>query len=300
MLKIAVLYGGGFSESDVSKDSADAVVAALKELKYEVFPVEYSDNFAIDILSIKPDVVFNAMHGKMGEDGVVPAMLDAMRIKYTHSGCKASAICMNKNVTYLMAKTLDVIVSDYFLYQEHRDLTEQEQKILAEPFVVKPNAEGSSVGVEIIEKNKSYNLKDYKFEHGPAIIQKYVKGRELSVAIVADKAVGIVELQPKVKFYDYKAKYTEGVTKYIIPAKLSKKDSEFLCKQAEKLHKELGCKYISRVDYILTEGKFHFLEINTHPGFTKLSLTPKIALKCKKIKFNDIIKGLVESASYTE
>jgi D-alanine-D-alanine ligase len=301
--KIAVLMGGWGSEREVSLSSGEAVYNALIELGYEAIKIDFDRDVVAKLQKIKPDVVFNALHGRFGEDGRIQGLLDILNIPYTHSGLLASAICMDKILTKRICASYDIRSPEYDILVKNDD--ENNKKIITKigkPFVIKPISEGSSVGVEIILENFKFNISDYNWQYGDKIIiEKYIAGQELHVGIMDNKALGIVEVRPKKLFYDYECKYTAGMTDYIVPAEISGQKYQEAMDIALKCHKNLQLRGISRVDFILNnkdggDNQIYLLEVNTHPGFTPNSLVPKIA-KYRGIEFKEIIEYLVKSAS---
>jgi len=299
---IAVLLGGWNSENEVSRTSGTAVLKALEELGYKkVTRVEYDRNVAQTLQKLKPDVVFNALHGKFGEDGKIQGLLDILNIPYTHSGVLQSSICMNKFVFRKICKAYDVLVPEFAILKKGEDKNNEKIiKKIKKPFVIKPIDEGSSVGVEVILKDMEFDITQYEWKYGDEImIEKYIKGKELQVAVIDQKAVGSVEVRPKFNlFYDYASKYTPGMTDYIIPPEIPAKKNKELLALGLKCHQMVGCQDISRVDFLLNEvdDRIYLLEINTHPGFTPLSLVPKIAKKAG-ISFNEIVEYLINNAA---
>jgi D-alanine-D-alanine ligase len=301
--KIAILMGGWGSEREVSLSSGEAVYKALIELGYDAIKIDFDRDVVAKLQKIKPDIVFNALHGSFGEDGKIQGLLDILNIPYTHSGLLASAICMDKILTRRICTGYDIRSPEYDILVKNDH--ENNKKIIAKigkPFVIKPISEGSSVGVEIILENFKFNISDYNWQYGDKIIiEKYIAGQELHVGIMDNKALGIVEVRPKKLFYDYECKYTAGMTDYIVPAEISAEKYQEAMDIALKCHKNLGLRGISRVDFILNnkdngDNQIYLLEVNTHPGFTPNSLVPKIA-KYRDIEFKEIIEYLVKSAS---
>ena len=305
--KIVVLMGGWNSEREVSLSSGEAVYNALIKLGYDAIKVDFDRDVVTKLQKIKPDVVFNALHGRFGEDGRIQGLLDILNIAYTHSGLLPSAICMDKILTRRICNSYNLRSPEYdiLIKGNHEDNKKIITKI-GKPFVIKPVSEGSSIGVEIILENFKFNIGDYSWQYGDKmIIEKYIAGQELHVGIMDNKALGIVEVRPKKLFYDYECKYTSGMTDYIVPAEISKEKYQEAMDLALKCHKNLGLRGISRVDFILNnkdsgqtnfDNQIYLLEINTHPGFTPNSLVPKIA-KYLGIEFEDIIEYLVKSAN---
>ncbi len=299
---IAVLMGGWNSEREVSIRSGEAVYQALQSLGYNAVKIDFSRNIVADLNQIKPDLVFNALHGQYGEDGRVQGLLDILNIPYTHSGITASAICMDKVLTNKLCNGFGVRTPAFNLLQKGQD--ELNKKIIFEiekPFVIKPISEGSSVGVEVILQNIDFNIVKYQWKFGDKmIIEKYIAGQEIQVAVMNGKALGAIEVRPKKLFYDYECKYTAGMTDYVMPAEISKEKYAEVLGLAEICHNAMGCLGVSRVDFILNskndgDNQFYLLEVNTHPGFTATSLVPKIA-KYVGISFEEIVEYLVETA----
>jgi D-alanine-D-alanine ligase len=249
----------------------------------------------------KPDVVFNALHGKYGEDGCVQGVLNLLKIPYTHSGVAASAIAMNKRLAKKIARDVGLTVANETMIVKG-DIIDGEP--LPMPYVVKPNDEGSSVGVFIIktqtEKNKM--LKQWSFER-PVMMEEYIPGIEISVAVSDEKAFGVVEIVPLEGFYDFTNKYAQGATEHIIPARIPQKIYDEAMQQALLLHKELGCRGVSRSDFRYDNAKgkerLVFLEINTNPGMTPISLVPELA-KYQGLSYKDLVVWLVERAKCDE
>lgn len=299
---IAVLMGGWNSEREVSLRSGEAVYQALTALGYEAIKIDFSRNIVADLNQIKPDLVFNALHGQYGEDGRIQGLLDILDIPYTHSGITASAICMDKVLTNKLCDGFGVKSPASKILQKNQDNQNKETIFeIAKPFVIKPISEGSSVGVEVILENMEFDIAKYDWKYGDKmIIEKYIAGQEIQVAVMNGKALGAIEVRPKKLFYDYECKYTAGMTDYIMPAEINKEKYDEVLKLAETCYNALGCRGVSRIDFILNsknngDNQFYLLEINTHPGFTATSLVPKIA-KYVGISFEEIVEYLVESA----
>lgn len=300
---IAVLMGGWNSEREVSLRSGEAVYKALLELGYKATKIDFDRNIVSKLNEVKPDIVFNALHGRYGEDGRVQGLLDILNIPYTHSGIVASAISMDKVLTGRICSAVGIKTPAFALIKKGDD--ENNKKILLEeigkPFVIKPINEGSSVGVQVILENMPFDLAGFDWQYGDEmIVEKYIAGQEVQVAIMDNKALGVIEVRPKKLFYDYECKYTAGMTDYIMPAEIPADKYQEVLDLALKAHKVIGCSGVSRIDFILNnknngDGQFYFLEVNTHPGFTATSLVPKIA-KYQGISFNDIVEYLVSSA----
>jgi len=289
---------GGFSaEREVSLISGKGVAEALKTEGYQV--ILYDLQNIADFISVveteKPDVVFNALHGNWGEDGEIQALLDLWQIPYTHSGVTASAIGMDKGLTKIIAEANGIKTARGWRMLGVEFL--QQAISLPMPYVVKPVSDGSSVGVHIIESVD--DLENIKVnEKSELLIEKYIAGQELTCAVINDKAYVVTELRPKTDFYDYHNKYTTGATEHVIPAAIPDEVAEICKDYAMRIHKALGCRIISRSDFRYnTQDGVVFLEINTHPGMTPLSLVPEQA-KYVGISYEVLCKLLVEKAEY--
>lgn len=299
-LRVAVLCGGWSSESKVSKNSGKAVINALLQRGYEVIeidPVNDLTRFAAQLVSARPDVVFNALHGTGGEDGTIQGALEMAGIPYTHSGIAASAIGIDKRITKLIAKQHGVRVLDDILLK-NTDLADGVHPIQP-PYVIKPVKEGSSIGVHIVHNDLEAVIP--KLTDKEYMVECFIEGQELTVAVLetgnGPEALGITRLEPTVQFYDYKAKYTAGVTEHIVnPTDLPPQVVKELQEWAVLVHCALGCRDVSRSDfrYNPTDGVV-FLEINTHPGMTDLSLVPEQAA-AKGIDFTTLAVTIIESA----
>ncbi len=301
---IAVLMGGWNSEREVSLASGEAVYKTLLELGYNATKIDFSHQIFEQLKAAKPDIVFNALHGRYGEDGCIQGLLDILEIPYTHSGVMTSAICMDKIMTHRICQTVGVKAPQHEILVKGEDEKNKEKLFrIGKPFVIKPINEGSSVGVEVILPNMKFDFADYKWQYGDKIIlEKYLAGQEIQVAVMNGKALGAIEVRPKKLFYDYECKYTPGMTDYIMPAEISKEKYEEVLKLAEKCDNVVGCSGVSRIDFILNnkdggDNNFYLLEVNTHPGFTPTSLVPKIAKYCG-ISFAEIVQYLINNARY--
>jgi D-alanine-D-alanine ligase len=296
---IAVLMGGWHSEREVSLKSGKAVYNALIELGYEATKIDFGRDIIEKLNEIKPDVVFNALHGHFGEDGRIQGLLDILNIPYTHSGVSASAVSMNKILTHEICETVGALAPKSSLINKGDN--QNNKKIITkfvDSYVVKPVDGGSSIGVQIFLDGESFDLDGFDWKYGDQmIVEEYIAGQEINVAIMENKALGAIEVRPKHLFYDYECKYTAGMTDYIMPAEINSDKYQEALDIALKCHKVIGCEGISRVELILSkkDNRFYFLEINTHPGFTTNSLVPKIA-KHQGISFNEIVDYLVLSA----
>ena len=298
--KILILGGGISKERQISLETAKQVKKALKK-KYRVLQSDLDINFENKLKFFKPEVVFNAMHGRFGEDGYAQTILEYNKIKYTHSGILSSALAMDKIASKKIFNKNNILTPKFIKFKNNSEvnsnLKNKIRKKLKFPVVVKPINEGSSVGVYIsTEKNLKKNLLKLR-KYKEVIIEEFINGREIQVAILGKKKLGAIELKPKRKFYDYKAKYdTKSKTEHIIPVNLTKKSLNKVLNIALKAHKLLKCKGVTRSDFKFFKNKFYLLELNTQPGMTKLSLVPEIAAY-KGINFLELLEWIIKDAS---
>tara|TARA_Y100000590_G_C15692867_1_gene1004100 strand:- start:844 stop:1767 length:924 start_codon:yes stop_codon:yes gene_type:complete len=301
--KVLILGGGISKERKISLETAKEVYKSLKEKKYKVIISEPDNNLNNKIKKFKPNIVFNALHGQFGEDGYIQSILELNKIKYTHSGVLASSIAMDKEISKKIYIKNKILTPKYikFIFNENtkinNNLILKIQKKLKFPVVVKPINEGSSVNVYICnKKNFIKNLKKL-FSYDEVLIEEFIPGREIQVAILGKRKLGAIELKPKRKFYDYEAKYNpKANTKHIIPVELSKKNLKKVLDIALKAHNLIGCRGVTRSDFKFYKKKFYLLETNTQPGMTKLSLVPEIA-SYKGMSFFDLIQWILKDAS---
>ena len=299
--KILILAGGYSKERAISIKTARAVYKQIRN-DYISKILDPNKDFLKKLKKFKPNIIFNALHGRYGEDGYIQLILENEKIKYTHSGVRASAICINKLISkeiFLKNKILTpkfLIIKDQMKLKKKNILNDVKKK-LNFPVVIKPVNEGSSVGVYICNKyNFASNLKKLSHER-EILIEKYIPGREIQVAIMGNKKLGAIELVPRRKFYDYKAKYDKKAkTKHILPINLPRKKIAEVENIALKAHKITGCRGVTRSDFRFSNNKFYLLEVNTQPGMTELSLVPEIA-KYKGISFYNLIKWMINDAS---
>ena len=303
--KVAVLMGGCSSERKVSLSSGRNVLEALIHAGYDAFPLDISRNlkpFLMTLESEKPDVVFNALHGQYGEDGCVQGILDLLEIPYTHSGRTASALAMNKAVAKNIFKMAGLPLADDRIVTKEQILAGD---IMPYPFVLKPISNGSSVGVFIFDGKdgkKPFEGNEYPYPDNEKILaEEYIPGRELTVAVMDNKPLGVLEIIPTNDFYNYKAKYSEGGAQHVIPANLPPEDYAEAMRIAVAAHSILGCRGISRSDLRYDDTRkgekprFALLETNTQPGMTSLSLVPEIA-QYAGYSYQDIVVWMVENA----
>jgi D-alanine-D-alanine ligase len=298
--KILVLSGGISKERLISLDTGKQVANELKKNKYTVITCEPDHTLLKNIKLFKPDIIFNALHGQFGEDGYIQTVLETQKIPYTHSGVIASSIAMDKEISKKIFIKNKILTPKYikFDYKKNKkNIIKVIEKKFKFPVVIKPINEGSSVHVYICtKKNISKNLKLLS-TYNQILIEEFIAGREIQVAIMDNKVLGVIELQPKRKFYDYEAKYNSNAkTKHIIPVNLDKKDLQKITTITRKAHQLIGCKGVTRSDFKFYKGKFYLLEINTQPGMTKLSLVPEIA-NYIGISFIQLIEWILKDAS---
>jgi D-alanine-D-alanine ligase len=299
---VAVLMGGWSAERDVSLRSGAACAAALARLGYQVTPIDVARDVATVLTDLKPDAALNVLHGRPGEDGTLQGMLEILGIPYTHSGVLASALAMQKDVAKEVFRAAGVPVPEGLVVSRFEAGAKH---LLPPPYVVKPIAEGSSVGVFIVTQEHGHPPQELFREdwaYGErVIVEKYIAGKELTCAIVGEEALGVIEIVPAVRFYDYEAKYAPGGSKHLLPAPVS----SFVYQQARRLslaaHRALGCRGVSRADFryddrIEGTGGLVCLEVNTQPGMTVTSLVPELAAHAG-ISFDELVKWMVEDAS---
>jgi D-alanine-D-alanine ligase len=302
-LHIVVLMGGWSAEREVSRMSGRGVAEALRGNGWsQVTELEMGRDVAQCLAELKPDVVFNALHGTPGEDGSVQGMMDLMGLKYTHSGLETSVIAIDKELTKM------VLVPHGIRMPEGRIVTSESlfrEDPIARPYVVKPVNEGSSVGVAIVTDDGNYGSPIGREVEGPwhhfdrLLAEPFIRGRELTVAILGDQALGVTELKPVAGFYDYDAKYTEGLTQHVCPAEIPDGIARSMMDMALKAHRLLGCRGASRSDFRWDdergEAGVYLLEVNTQPGMTPLSLVPEQA-KQRGISYAELVETLIAEA----
>tara|TARA_B100001027_G_C16230257_1_gene314212 strand:+ start:19 stop:933 length:915 start_codon:yes stop_codon:yes gene_type:complete len=297
--KILIISGGISKERAISLDTGRQVAKELINYKYKVKITEPNFKLFELVKSYKPNIIFNALHGQFGEDGYIQSILDTFNIPYTHSGAVSSAIAMDKELSKKVFIKNNILTPKYFLYsfdKSKSDLIGLVKKKLNFPVVIKPLNEGSSVNVFICNKsNIITNLKSLK-NYKTIIIEKFIPGREIQAAIIGSKKLGAIELRPKRRFYDYKAKYSsKAKTQHIIPVDLTKKEYNKIMNISLKAHKLIGCQGVTRSDFKFYKGKFYLLEINTQPGMTSLSLVPEIAAY-RGITFIELLENILKDA----
>jgi D-alanine-D-alanine ligase len=299
---VVVLMGGWSNERPVSLMTGKGIAEALAAKGYRVTSIDMDRDVALRLAEARPDVVFNALHGSPGEDGTVQGMLDLMGIPYTHSGLATSVIAIDKQLTKqaltphgIRMPGGHVVASDSLYLSDP----------LARPYVLKPVNEGSSVGVAIVTNEGNYGNPIGRDAEGPwqqfdeLLAEPFIRGRELTVAVLGDRALAVTELQPKSGFYDFDAKYTDGMTDHICPANVPADVAQAMMDMALKSHRVLGCRGASRSDFRWDDEKgvegVYLLEVNTQPGMTPLSLLPEQAKACG-ISYEDLVDILVKEA----
>jgi D-alanine-D-alanine ligase len=301
-LHIAVLMGGWSAEREVSLTSGEGVADALEGLGHRVTRIDMGGDIGTMLARVAPDLVFNALHGTPGEDGTVQGLMDLMGLKYTHSGLETSVIAIDKELTKMVLVPHGIrmpagrIVASESLFE--RDPLER-------PYVVKPVNEGSSVGVAIVTADGNYGQPIARGTPGPwaefdrLLAEPFIAGRELTVAVLGDEALAVTELRPKSGFYNYDAKYTDGLTEHVCPAELPDEVYEAALAMALKAHRLLGCKGCSRSDFRWDEERgvegLYLLEVNTQPGMTPLSLVPEQG-RYRGMSYAELVQRIVEEA----
>lgn len=296
--RVAVLMGGWSAEREVSQSSGQSVVAALTELGHQVIPIDVTrdiNSLYRTLLDQKPDIAFNALHGVGGEDGVMQGILEALKIPYTHSGVAASAIAMDKPLSRKIFEREGILTPSWQIFS--RQEIEGTHPI-EPPYVVKPLNEGSSKGISIVRKGDAPLQFGENWPFGDQVlVEKYIQGREIQVAVMGDKAIGAIEIRPHTDFYDYVAKYTPGKADHLMPAPITPQAYEEVLHLAVKAHKAIGCRGVTRSDFLYDDqaGEFYLLEVNTQPGMTPTSLVQEIASH-QGIPFNQLITWMVDTA----
>ena len=299
--KILILSGGISKERLISLDTGFQVAKELKKNGYRIKISEPDNNLEKNIKEFKPSVIFNALHGQFGEDGYIQTILEQYQIPYTHSGPIASSIAMDKEISKKIFINNKINTPKFIKYsfdkKKSTKLIEQINDKLKFPVVVKPINEGSSVNVYICTKKNITKILKSMESYKEVMIEEFIAGREIQVAIMGNKKLGAIELKPKRKFYDYDAKYnTNAKTQHIIPIEISRNKLNEVMNMALKAHKVIACRGVSRSDFKFYRNKFYLLEINTQPGMTKLSLVPEIAAY-KGISFIKLIEWILKDAS---
>ena len=299
---VAVLMGGWSAEREISLRSGRACADALTRLGYRVTRIDVGRDIAAVLATVKPDLALNVLHGRPGEDGTLQGLLEVVGIPYTHSGVLASALAMQKDAAKALFRAAGIPVPEGIVAERGEAA---KQHLLPPPYVIKPIAEGSSVGVFVVTAEHAHppqelTRPDWTFGDR-VIVEKYIAGKELTCAVMGEEALGVIEIVPTVRFYDYEAKYAPGGSKHLLPAPIS----PFVYQQVRELalgaHRALGCRGVSRADFryddrIEGTGGLVCLEVNTQPGMTETSLVPELAAHAG-ISFDELVRWMVEDAS---
>ena len=296
---VAVLLGGWSAEREVSLISGQAVGRALRARGMRVTEIDVGPNVAEIVAGIRPDVAFNALHGRFGEDGCMQGILETLGVPYTHSGVLASALAMNKPAAKRVFRESGIACPDGVVADRGRVI---DGSVMDLPFVVKPLNEGSSVGVSIhLDGAEAKPFANGEWPYGDRVlVERYVPGREITVAVMGEDALGVTEIRPKGQFYSYDAKYVAGESVHECPAQLPAEDYQAALEAARTAHAALGCRGVSRADFRYDDtgrgaARLYLLEVNTQPGMTSLSLVPEIAANAG-IGFEDLVLWMVEDA----
>jgi D-alanine-D-alanine ligase len=299
---VAVLMGGWSNERPVSLSSGRACAQALRDGGYRVTEVDVDRDIYNVLTELKPDVAFNALHGTFGESGMMQGLLELLELPYTHSGVLASALAMDKHQAKIMFKAAGIPVTDHLILNRAEVARAH---AMPPPYVIKPIADGSSFGVFIVKADHSHPPQEILREDWiggeDIMVERYIAGRELTCAVMGDVALGVTEIVTDLNFYNYEAKYAEGGSTHIIPAKISPNIYEKVQKMSLKAHEVLGCRGVTRTDFrfndqVGADGELVCLEINTQPGMTPTSLVPEQA-KFAGHSFEDLVAWMVEDAS---
>ena len=301
-LHIAVLMGGWSAEREVSLMSGAGVADALESLGHHVTRIDMGRDVALRLVEAKPDLVFNALHGTPGEDGSVQGMLDLMGLRYTHSGLATSVIAIDKQLTKQALVPHGIPMPGGRIVRSE-ELHERDP--LPRPYVLKPVNEGSSVGVAIVTDESDYGNPIARDTRGPwaefdeLLAEPFIRGRELTTAVLGDRAMGVTELKPKTGFYDYESKYTDGLTEHVYPADIPDDVAQACEAIAVEAHRLLGCKGASRSDFRWDDERgvagLFLLEVNTQPGMTPLSLVPEQA-RHRGMSYPELVQAIVDEA----
>jgi len=299
---VAVLMGGWSNERPVSLKSGTGCAQALRNGGYRVTEIDMGRDVAQVLSDLRPDVVFNALHGPFGESGMIQGLLELLQIPYTHSGVLASALAMDKHQAKIVLKAAGVPVTDHVIVSRGEA---GRAHVIEPPYVIKPIADGSSFGVFIVKKGTSHPPQEILREDWTSgemvMVERYIPGRELTCAVMGDVALGVTEIVTDLAFYNYEAKYAAGGSHHIIPAQLQPKIYDKVQKMSLAAHAALGCRGVTRTDFRYNDqagedGELVCLEINTQPGMTQTSLVPEQALHAGH-SFEDLVAWMVEDAS---
>jgi D-alanine-D-alanine ligase len=299
---VAVLMGGWSAEREISLRSGKACAEALARLNYRVTRIDVGRDIATVLSTVKPDVALNVLHGRPGEDGTLQGILEILAIPYTHSGVMASAVAMRKDIAKELFRAAAVPIAEGVMVSRFEAA---KRHVLAPPYVIKPLAEGSSVGVFIVQPDHAHppqELNRHDWAYGDQLmVEKYIPGKELTCAVMGEEALGVIEIVPTVRFYDYEAKYAPGGSQHLLPAPVSSFVYQEVRRLALAAHRALGCRGVSRADFRYDErvegtGGLVCLEVNTQPGMTETSLVPEMAAHAG-ITFDELVRWMIEEAS---
>jgi D-alanine-D-alanine ligase len=299
---VAVLMGGLSNEREVSLRSGQGCADALERAGYRVSRVDVGHDVASVLTALKPDVAFNALHGRFGEDGLIQGVLEYLEIPYTHSGVLASALAMDKHQAKIAFKAAGIPVTDHVVANRSEVARAH---VMAPPYVVKPLADGSSNGIFIVKADQTHPPQEILGEDWKGgeelMVERYIPGRELTCAVMGDVALGVTEIVTDLAFYNYEAKYARGGSVHILPAQIQPKIYDKVQKMALKAHAALGCRGVTRTDFRFNEqagpdGELVCLELNTQPGMTETSLAPEQARHAGH-SFEELVAWMVEDAS---
>ncbi|MFZ4541032.1 MAG: D-alanine--D-alanine ligase [Rickettsiales bacterium] len=295
-MHVAVLKGGLSAEREVSLTSGAAVEKALLALGHKVTSIDVSADVVDDLQKAKPDVAFNALHGRYGEDGCIQGLLEILKIPYTHSGVLASAVAMDKPMAKVIFEKAGLRCAKGVVAHKDELIAGD---VMARPYVVKPANEGSSVGVKLVFEKDNFHFTRANWPYGETVmVEQYIPGRELTAAVLDDAPLGVTEITTKSGFYDYDNKYTEGGSFHICPAQLPEKIYQEVQQMALTAHRALGCRSLTRSDFRWDEkgdGKIYILETNTQPGMTPMSLSPELAAYAG-IDFKQLVGRILATA----
>jgi D-alanine-D-alanine ligase len=297
---VAVLMGGWSAEREVSLRSGKACADALVRVGYRVTPIDVGRDIAAALTAAKPDVALNVLHGRPGEDGTLQGVLEILGIPYSHSGVMASAVAMHKGYAKSIFRAAGIPVAEDIVISR---LEAAKRHLMAPPYVIKPMAEGSSVGVFIVTEDHAHppqelNRDDWAFGE-EILIERYIPGKELTCAVIGDRALDVIDIVPATAFYDYEAKYAAGGSRHVLPAQILPNVYQEVRRLTLAAHEALGCRGVSRADFRYDDrgtGALVCLEINTQPGMTETSLVPELAAHAG-ITFDELVKWMVEDAS---
>ncbi|MFU7503067.1 MAG: D-alanine--D-alanine ligase [Candidatus Tisiphia sp.] len=294
---VAVVGGGMSAEREVSLVSSSGVNQALIDSGYKVTFIDMGVDIASVLLQIKPNIVYNCLHGTYGEDGCLPGLLNILRIPYTHSGVLASSLAFSKTHAKAWFVANDIKIAKSIVINKSDNISNDP---MPRPYVIKPLTQGSSIGIEVIFIEDDFNFADYNFPYDDQVmIEEYITGREMQVAVLNGKALGVLEIKLlKRHFYDYDTKYTDGFAEHLCPAPLPQNIYNKLLEESERIYQTMNCRGVVRAEFIFDESKNEFftLEINTHPGMTPLSIIPEISA-LQGMNFRVLVERILETAS---